>query len=830
MGELLKKVYLNTVHKFPLIALIALLLTVVAVGSQISKLKFDASSDSLVIEGDKALALYRDVGKRYGAEDFLIVTYTPKGDLFNKMSLDSLQHIESELTALPQVSSVNSIVNVPLLYSPKVTLSNLQEDINYLKDPAVDRGLAKAEFANSPIYKGLLLSEDGKTTVLQVNLKRRIELNQLRESGEALRAKEREGTINPQEAKKLLSVTEQYASASAAAKAEDKQLIENVRSILDKHRSTAQVFLGGVTMIANDMLTFIQQDLSVFGTAIFLFIVLVLGLVFRQLRWVMLPMLACVSCVILTTGFMAMLGWQLTVISANFVALLLILTLSVTVHLVVRYREYEAERRDMTHKERVLATVSSMFRPCLFTTLTTIVAFTSLVFSGIRPVIDFGWMMTLGVIIALLTTFIVLPAGMLLWDKKGAKETDRAAANTPPITQRLAQIVEKFGSLIVGVAVALLGLSLIGVANLKVENRFIDYFDEKTEIYQGMELIDAKLGGVIPLDIILRKTLDDNELEDDFADSDSDFNEEDDFAGMDGVDTKSSYWFTQAGVEDINQLHGFIDGLDETGKTLSLSTMYQVAEDIIGRDLDAIQLSILQNNVSGEMEDALVAPYLESEGAETRLTVRVKETSNTLNRKQLLAKIDNYIQTEMGYDPKDYDLTGLLVLYNNMLQSLFKSQIQTLGAVFIAIMLMFLVLFRSIKISLIAILPNALAAGLVLGCMGLFGIPLDMMTITIAAITIGIGVDNSIHYIYRFKQELANDGNYLATMHRSHTSIGRAMFYTSATIIIGFAILVLSNFTPSIYFGVLTSFAMMSALLGNLLLLPKLLMIFKPFK
>ena len=275
-------------------------------------------------------------------------------------------------------------------------------------------------------------------------------------------------------------------------------------------------------------------------------------------------------------------------------------------------------------------------------------------------------------------------------------------------------------------------------------------------------------------------------------------------------------------------MHDHIDSLSETGKVLSLATLYKVAGDLLGGGIDDIQLTLAYRSLPPVIKDVMVDPYLHSDTDEARITVRVKETSRTLNRAQLLEDLHSFMQNEMGYTEDRYRFTGMLVLYNNMLQSLFVSQILTLGMVFLAITAMLVVLFQSFKLAFIGIVPNLMAALLVLGGMGWAGVPLDMMTITIAAISIGIGVDNTIHYVHRFKKEFQADSNYVATMYRCHGSIGRAMYYTSITIIFGFSILALSNFKPSIYFGLLTGVAMLSALLGSLLLLPKLLLLFKP--
>ena len=267
--------------------------------------------------------------------------------------------------------------------------------------------------------------------------------------------------------------------------------------------------------------------------------------------------------------------------------------------------------------------------------------------------------------------------------------------------------------------------------------------------------------------------------------------------------------------------------MPETGKVLSLATFYELMQMIMG-NVDDLQLALAQRSLPTSISSILLDPYLSAEVDQARISLRVKETSRSLERDAFLKEVRRHLIDELGFEEEQVRLTGLLVLYNNMLQSLFTSQILTLAAVFVAILAMFMVLFRSFSLAMIALTPNLLAAGAVLGGMGLAGIPLDMMTITIAAITVGIGVDDTIHYVHRFRDEFPRDRNYLQTMYRCHGSIGKAMYYTSVIIVFGFSILALSNFTPSIYFGLLTGLAMIAALMGAMLLLPKLILMIQP--
>ncbi len=856
MAQSLKHCYERLVLDHPLPVLIVVAIVAVVLAVAIPKARLDASADSLTLENDNSIDYFRDTVTRYGTSDYLVVTYTPKEDLFSDVALHRLQAMSSELLTLEQVESITSILNLPLLNSPKVALSELSQEPRTLLMPDTDRALAEREFIESPIYRNMVLSDDGQTTGMLVNLKLDRHYFELVERRDDLRYKRKHEGLTDTEMLELERVSEEFLAHRTFLQEQSAQNIVQVRAILDKYRSDAQIHLGGITMITADMIAFIQSDLVIFGSGILLFIICMLIIIFRQLRWVLLPLTTCCLSVVMMLGYLAWVDWRLTVISSNFVALLLIITLSMTVHLVVRYRELLREKPDAPQREVVWDMVRFMSKPCLYTILTTMVAFISLVVSDIRPVIDFGWMMTMGLALAFTIVFIVMPASMMLMQRA---KPDTGKDYTKMMTRRLAWLTEHYGNTILFLYLVTALLSFYGITQLKVENRFIDYFDESTEIYQGMELIDKKLGGTTPLDIILdvrpqsgetaaeqtapvadedfddfaddpfaEDEFADDEFGDEFDDGFGDTFEGDAFGESETSEAPTSYWFTQSGLQEISQLHNFVDELSVTGKVNSLAMTYELATQMNEGELNDFELVFLYQLLPDDIKAALIEPYLSLEANQARISVRVKESDGSLRRGELIETIRNYAVDDMGLAEEQINFTSMVVLYNNMLESLFRSQILTLGAVFVGILLMFMTLFRSFYIAIIAIVPNILAAALVLGIMGLAGIPLDMMTITIAAIVIGIGVDHSIHYIHRFKREYAIDHDYLAAMYRSHGSIGKAMYYTTITIMVGFSILGFSNFTPSLYFGLLTSMAMFAALVGALLLLPKLMLVLKP--
>jgi len=602
-------------------------------------------------------------------------------------------------------------------------------------------------------------------------------------------------------------------------------------NLKDSYKDVAKIYIGGVPMIAHDMVDYVKNDLVVFGLGIFVILIFIQAFIFRRLRWVVITLGCCIICAVTSIGILGWLDWPVTVISSNFVALLLIITMSLMIHLIVRFRQVEREYKLLSYNDKVLETINSMFVPCAYTSLTTIVAFGSLMVSEIRPVIDFGKMMIMGVSLAFVLSFTLFPLFMLIKKKTSLDERKQSAFFT--FTNMLAKISDKRRWPVVIFSAIICGASGLGMSYLSVDNRFIDYFKSSTEIYQGMKVIDTELGGTTPLEIIIER----GAIEADFAfieeeDEDDEFEEEfaedEEFAEV-APPESPRLWMTSFGVQKLHKIQNYLSSIDVAGKVLSLSAGLQIVEQINGnKQLDDFELSILEKRIPSDLKEQVLAPFYDRENDEVRFLIRVKESDLNLDRNQLLLDITNYFTQELKISKEHFHFTGMLILYNNMLESLFKSQILTLGAVFGIITLMFIVLFRSWKLAVIGMFPNLLGAFFVLGFMGWSGIPLDMMTITIAAISIGISVDDTIHYIHRFKVEYERLGDYTKAMYECHDTIARAMYFTSITIMAGFSILVLSNFMPSIYFGIFTSMAMLVALIANLTLLPVLLLLAKP--
>lgn len=823
------KLYSALVLAHPKITLVLMATIVAFFAYHAPKFRLDATAESLVLENDQSLHYYRSIGARYSSDDYLILTYSPKEDLFSDVVLTDLTELRDALAAMERVASVTSILDVPLIESPPITFSELEQNVRTLEDSDTDRTLARKEFTTSPFYRNLLISPDATTTAIQVTFERDETWVKLRRRRDGLREIKLERSLTTEESEALREVTDKFDAHVALQMVHERNDIARVREIMGRHVNMAQLHLGGVPMIAADSIAFIRSDLVTFGFGLLGFLVVLLTLAFHQPRWVFMPLLTCFASGLTMIGFLGYKGWTVTVVSSNFLSLLIIMTLSLTVHLIVRYRELHEESPEADQHFLVLETVRTKAKPSYYATITTIVAFGSLLVSGIRPVIDFGWMVAIGMVFALFFSLVLFPASLMLFKPgRPSRRFDLASS----ITRFFAWSVNKLGTPLLGLFGLLIIWSVTGIWSLSVENRFIDYYKKDTEIYQGMELIDLKLGGTTPLDIIIdapasffEVAATEEELAKDDPFFDEDWLDEEDSSGIAGT----SYWFNNARLKDVAAIHKYLDGLPETGKVLSISSSMAMLEKIDDEVLkDDFRLSIAYVKIPTEIRDLLVSPYMSDDGNQLRFSIRVFESYRTLKRQRLLQEIRTTLTQEYGLEDDQVHLTGMMVLYNNMLQSLFRSQIATIGMVFLAIFLMFVIVFRNLKMAAIALAPNMVAASLVLGLIGWAGIPLDIMTITIAAISIGIGVDDAIHYVHRFSVEFVEDRDYWETVRRSHSSIGRAMYYTSVTIGAGFLVLALSNFVPTVYFGVLTAFSMAVALLANLTLLPILIVRFKP--
>ena len=799
---MMQELYSKLLTKYLNISLLVLISIFIVFSINSRNFQLDASSDSLILDNDKDLKKYREIIDTYSSRDFLIITITNNNKIITEQNINFINAITSKIKTLTWVDSVQSILDVPLLSVNNQSLTDLVNEILTIESPNIILSDAEKEILESPIFKNLILSEDATTTGIIVYFKTNNEYQNLIKERDKFKEKE---FLSSSDKIKKITIEEKYQKVKKFVDAERHLNIIEIRDIIDTFKtSEIEMHLGGVSMIADDTISFVKNDILVFGLGAIIFILIVLYLIFRNFTWMFVSIANCAYCLIVMVGAVSLLNWKATVISSNFIMLMMILSLSMTVHIVVRYRQFMNDYSSLDKTTILIKCLGKMYKPCLFSALTTIFAFATLYTSEIKPVMDFGLMMCVGLMITYLTSFTFLPAIIAKFSlKKLDFNQNQSEKNIFLI------LTTRFSRTLILLFTLILFLGIYGTTTLKVENSFVDYFKKDTEIYKGMKLIDEKLGGTTPLDIIVQFEKSAVEEEDDFLDFGIEYNPAD-------------YWFNKEKMDIIKSIHDHLETYEYSGKVLSLASIIRTAEKLNeGNEFDSLELAILYKKLPSQLKDQILSPYVSIDQNQARITMRIVDTHENLRRNDFINELNNFLNE--NYKNVNISVSGVLILYNNMLQSLFESQIKSLAIVMSGIFLMLLILFRSLKIAAITIAPNIIACFAILGIMGILEIPLDLMTITIAAITIGIAVDNCIHYVYRYQEYFSETKNHLKTVMLCQGSVGKAIQNTSLTIIIGFSILIFSNFYPTIYFGIFTALAMFVALIGSLTLLPTLI-------
>ena len=928
----MKKIF-RLIVAFPKITLALFTALALFFGYYSTKLEIDASTQTLLLDNDEDLQIWREVSKRYETPNFLVVAYTPAGDLLAPETIRKIAQMDAAFSKLDFVASVTDITNVPLLLNKSEGMSELLKHIPTLTDADVNLTAARRELSTSPFYASNLVSADLRTTAILINLKpqtRYEELLRLRDGAKsALKQAEHEGNrskVQISQLKDALKASEQnFKSYRDELREKDHRDIVALRALIagfEKEFAGDRLFLGGLNMIADDMVGYVRSDLTTYGLGALVLLLACFWLFFRQAKFILLPLIICAYSVVLAAGLFGFLSFEVTVISSNFIALQLIITVSVCIHLIVAYREFSARFHTFSQRQLVYAVLRERARPCFFAIFTTVIGFMSLIFCDIKPVISLGIMMSVGISISLVTAFGVFGAVMSLLPRT---HNNRSFEQHFKFTLWCAETALRSRGVVYGVCAAAVIFGLYGISQLRVENSFIGYFKKSTDIRAGMEVIDTNLGGTIPLDIVVKfksaggadtasgsensasgsanfksgensnpagqnftahnsatqnstataqNSIAGNSIPQSSLAVAQNFNDQnfiaqssvttsqpsgtvnldqthaanlehnstasDDFGDFEAEyaanENKPQYWFTSEKMRIIGKIDDFlkdknVTGHEFIGNVSSLASLLKLGKQINqGRDLDDLSLALIYSEMPANYRELVLSPFVNIEANEAHFSVRTIDSDPNLRRAQFLADLKRDLDSLLAKDNVTVQISGIMVLYNNMLQSLMSSQIGTLGITVFVLFVLFVIIFRSFSYALIAIVVNLIPLCACFGIMGVAGIPLDIMSITIAAISIGIGVDDVIHYIYRYKREFARLGDEAAAIRASHASIGYAMYYTSFAIILGFSVMMMSNFWPTIYFGMLICLVMSLLLLGALIILPSLIMSRKGLK
>ena len=745
------KIFFQSIIANKNITLVVLITLSVILFSWIDRFRFDASSETLVLEDDLSYELYEEMNDRFSSSEFLVVALIDQ-DIFSNQSLINLSNLEGKLEEVVNVSNVISILDAPLFEQPKLSLVKSATNDKYLLVDDLNLISAKQELIESPLFNQLIINNLGTAVAMQINLN----------------------------------------------DAEDYEItVKQIRNIL-KEDKNFESYLAGPAMIVSDTIAYIKNDVLTFGFLTFVMIFVLLIVFFRDF-WSAFVIMSNASLVIyITICLLGYFDWPISIVSSNFLTLLFISSVAVSVHMIVKLKEGKTKR--FSYEE----SLAKIFIPCLYTALTTMVGFLSLILSNIQPVIDFGKMMAVGVIVNLLISFVFIPALIGLRGIAESAEFSLSKIYYKYLYLNTKNLFKNFG---VPLIFLFLPIFIYLSSGLKVENKFIDYFDESTEIHQGMKFIDEELGGTTPIDIVF--TLPEEEI----------FIDEDDLFFSEGSET-SQYWWRQKNMRLLKSIQSDLNQFPELGKDLSIVNGVLLAEKLNDfNEMGDLELAFEKNSLlTNDKAKDVLSSYISPDDRSARITFRIIDSYKDINRNDLLMKIDSYLANKLKDSNVEYQLSGLGVLYNNLLQSLFGSQITSLTFVFGAIFLMLLILFRSLLTSLIVIFVPLVAVGFVFSFMSLFSIPLDIMTITIASISVGMSVDYAIHIAWRFREEqkISRSSAEINTINSS----GQAVLITAMTVIVGFLVFIFSNFNPTVLFGLLSAVAIFVSAALALRLIP----------
>lgn len=750
----------------------------VALGLFLPRLGVDASTSMLLDEKDEDLAYYNASRRLWTNDDEFAIFCCRKGDWFTPEGVKRLREIEADLGAVRHADRVQSLLSIPLLRSSPMGMMVRPK----LDGKGVDLAKAREELTQHAVAGGTLVSTDAQDTVFLVYL--------ASPPGYADLDAERAAARSAGDAARIAAVEPRYEIARAALRDRRNEFVEDVRVVAAKWtpRLDEPVALSGLPIINVNLVEHVSHDLDLFGIASFALFTLAFAAMYRRVRWTFLPIVTCVVPVVLVLGTMAALGQKLTVITANLPMLLFVVMLPYTVYLIERYRERRAVFAGESHRDSSAGAARDVWMPCLYSCTTTMAGFASLLTSGVKPVWWFGLMMTIGLGVGLACTFLFLPA--VAHPMRALDDAKVAVAGSEPrgVVRLAADLVLRAPRAVAAGAAVLLAVAAYGATRIEVENKFIDYFWPSSEVYRGLERIDVRMGGTTPLDIVLQSK-------------------------------EPGFFKTQQGLDAVTSVARWFESVDEAGAVWSVASLVAEARKAI--PTATVDMLAKIREVEPLLRDVASADFSAS-----RVLVRFRETAPTLRRNRILDGLRGHLAKDPALAGLTVRPTGVFLLYANMLNALIESQRDTFLMVVVAIYAMLLALFRAPVLSLVVLVPQVLPALVCLGVMGYTGVPLDLITVMVAAVAMGVGIDAAIQYTVRYRIELdATGGDRRAAVRRSHATIGRAIWTATSIMVAGFLVLAFSDFVPTVSFGLFNALAMVAGQVAALTVVPALFLI-----
>ncbi len=703
-----------------------------------SLLKLDESVESFYAPDDPYLLEYLDSKQTFGGDEFVFVAYHDP-QLLEREGLDRVRRFAEQLNQVPGVRAESTQCLATTLAPPDAGFAVRM----FLRFPTTHKNLIN-------FSRRILIGDDNETTGIVLRL--------LPEHDSPIRRTE---------------------------------TFRQIRELADSHQPRA--FVTGEPVMIHDMFRYVEQDGRILGIATSSLLILIILLLFRSLRWMVLPLLLVHAALLWTKAILVLSGMKLSMVSSILTSLITIIGIATVMHVTVRFRELRDNRdRFAAFRQTFVDLAPATFWSCV----TTAVGFGALLSSGITPVRSFGTMVALGTMLILVAGALVLPGGILI----GSLDAD---PHRPPAERRLLGLLSKIShgvehrSKLLLTLLALLSVAAAtGLSRLRVETDFSKNFRANSPIIESIHFFEDRLGGVGSWEINFSAPIEPTKVNGQTATQRLDF---------EFLERGSSL---SAELRDLTMP----DGTGPT-KAVGLGDGIDFIPGLAGRSLE--QKRDVLRTLQPEFEDSLY----NSETGRMRIMLRAREQQPAETKLQLIDRAEEVAQAEFP----DAQATGLYVLLAHLIQSLLSDQLVAFGLAAAGILVMMTIAFRSIWVGLVMLIPNTFPILIVIGGMGWVGVPVNIGTAMIASVSMGLTVDSSIHYLAGYRRARAAGLDHYAAIHQTHAGVGRALVFASIALVLGFTVLSLSHFIPLIYFGVLVSVAMLGGLLGDLVLLPLLL-------
>ena len=741
------------------------------------KVETDNSIEVWLKQDDPKLDYYYDFIEKFGEEEFLIIAI----DGYNLCGDKDIKLINNITTKLEKVKGVRNVISLSSVYKDKLSAPYFKEIMKKNKTRSV-LDVFKEEVLSDYMYVNNVISSDGETTAIIATVAKG----------------------SPESRMKLVKETREIISTAGIETENELSHSLLKKGMVGVKRSPKDYFLAGPSIINAELDRMSQKDMRTFTPVMFAVALVILGTLFRNISGVLIPAITISINIIWAVGLFVIFNNKTNMVSGMIIPLIFIISLTTTVHILNRF--YQEVKLTGDSRKSTLETVKHICVPCFLMCLTTAIGFLSLMVSDVTPVKITGIFMAAGIMMSFFVCITLVPCILSLFpglmSSSATIQKDDGTSNREfrGIYGFIGRFVKKNTIYILTLSLVFVGFAIYGITKTRAESNVFESFPENSEISRSTKHIEQNLMGLLPMEIVINAV------------------------NGGGV-------FQPEVLAKMENLQDYLKEIPEVTKSMSVADYVTNLNELLNKDILSNQLitkakAIDYVKLASLHGDNIVKSLYTEDCNEGRVTVRMKNVGSS-RYQEIVKNIKGFIKVNFPLSI-GCTITGIVPLLMDMQGYLIESQIKTFTLAFILIFICIALLLKSVRIGMMSMIPNLIPIAITLGVMGYLGINLDVATIMIASVAIGISVDDAIHFLYRFKSELKKDGNHYLAIQRTLSGIGRASVFTTVVATCGFLIFCLSSFKPIQYFGLLTGITMISALAADLFVLPSWILLFKP--